>query len=430
MSDPSVQDARDSLARVLASEEFTATPKLQEFLGWVVDQWLAGRANSISGKAIAVEVYGRDAADDESGLNLVRVEARRLRRRLDRYYDGQGGDDPWQIRIDKGGYAPRFEPRRNGTGGEPSPSTRRVPWVPLAASFIVLAGVILLLEQQIRHVEAPESRAAAAERAAIGSRSMVSLQAVNLATQARNLLFPVFDIKQQELALSMYRHVIDLDPGLHHGYSGAAQVLGVLAFLEADQEKSALLVDEAMQMAIAGIDRAPTNPWAISAKAWVLSIAGAMPEAMEQARLAAEIAPTDGYVLDLVGITAIVSGDGSFAAEVSHPGRERSGVARFGANNVWGVSQYMTGNYANAIEAFSGAAEAGASISAPSLVFLAVACDHAGRSDEAAEAVRELQDSWPTFPLEFVVGRMFVQQPAHRDDILDRIRKYGYQARR
>jgi tetratricopeptide (TPR) repeat protein len=427
MSDPAASDMNDALSRVLASEEFAASPRLRDFLAWVVQHWVDGTESRISGKAIAVDIYGRDAAEDDPGLNLVRVEARRLRRRLDRYYDHEGQDDPWRIHIDKGGYAPRFE-KVERDDAAPVRSRPRFSLVVVAAGVAAVAALVFVIEHQVLHSEEPESRAAAAERSAIGSRSMVSLQAVNLAEQAQNLLFPVFDIRQQEIALEMFQRVIELDPGLHHGYSGAAQVLGVLAFLEPDESRRQQLANEAVQMASAGVDRAPTDAWAIAARGWTTAVSGSMDGAMEQARLAVDIAPENGHVLDLAGITAIAAGDGEFAAAVSDPARDRSSVARFGANNIWGVSQIMTGNYPAAVEAFSGAAEAGASISAPSLVFLAVACDHVGRSDDAEEAVRELRNSWPSFPLEFVVGRMFASQPAVAEDILARIAKYDYAA--
>lgn len=435
MPDPSVSDAYDALARVVASEEFAATPRLKEFLTWVVDEWAAGRVSSISGKAIAIEVYGRDAAADESGLNLVRVEARRLRRRLERYYDGPGREDPFRIRIAKGGYAPQFDANEtldieDGNDSSPPRPKSRLRAVIGAAIFLLLAGGLLVIEEQVRHGEAPQSRTAAAEREALGSRSMVSLQAVNLASQARNLLFPVFDFKQQDIALSMFRHVIELDPGLHHGYAGAAQVLSIVAFLDPDPVKAQSYLEEAELMAAMALDRAPTDPWAIGASAVAVAVGGELEEAMQKARLAVEIAPEDGHVLDLAGITSIIAGDGAFAAKVSAPGRPRSDIPRFGANNLWGVSSYMVGDYDEAVRAFAGAAEAGASISAPSLVFLAVACDHAGQSEQAEAAVRELEKSWPSFPFEFVVRRLFVNEPAYADDIIDRLGKYGYQARR
>ena len=65
-----------------------------------------------------------------------------------------------------------------------------------------------------------------AARTALRMRSVQALQAVNLAEQARGMLFPVFDIKRQELALEMFQHSIELDPGLHHGYAGVTKSSG------------------------------------------------------------------------------------------------------------------------------------------------------------------------------------------------------------
>ncbi len=58
-----------------------------------------------------MEVFGR-AADYDAGADpVVRVEARRLRRKLAQYYAGGGSADPIEIHLPKGGYLPRFEVR-------------------------------------------------------------------------------------------------------------------------------------------------------------------------------------------------------------------------------------------------------------------------------------------------------------------------------
>ena len=72
----------DALGRVLASEGFAASPRLQQFLTYVVEETIAGRGQSIRGKTIAADVYGRDLGE-AGAQNIVRVEARRLRRLLD-----------------------------------------------------------------------------------------------------------------------------------------------------------------------------------------------------------------------------------------------------------------------------------------------------------------------------------------------------------
>ena len=428
--EPSGIDVRDALARVIASEGFAASARLQQFLSYIVDETLAGRSQKIKGKAIAAEVYQRDLADIDAGQNLVRVEAGRLRRHLAEYYQGPGSADPIRIHVDLGGYTPRFE-RVEITTSNPSGSQSRKPgnWrilVAAAVVVVVLSGVAVSIDLN-PEPSVPGVSQEEASRTALRMRSAQALQAVNIAEQARGMFFPVFDLRRQEIALEMFRHSISLDPKLHHGYAGAAQVLATLALLSTDTASTPVTLSEAGRMADTALDLAPENGWAHGAKAWVLAVAGELDEAVSQAHLAIALSPEDGHVLDLVGITAIMANRPQIAAEMSEPGRPRSGVGRFGAQNVWGVSQFMLGDYQAVIEAFSMAPSSGAPVSAPSLVFLAVAYDRLEESAMADEYVRELEATWPDFPTGFIVRRIFRNAPTHGDDILERLANHGYE---
>jgi TolB-like protein len=62
-----------------------------------------------------MEVFGRPADYDAGADPVVRVEARRLRRKLAEYYAGDGSEDPIEICLPKGGYLPTFETRASTT---------------------------------------------------------------------------------------------------------------------------------------------------------------------------------------------------------------------------------------------------------------------------------------------------------------------------
>ena len=430
---PSEAEARDALARLTASDTFVASVRLQQFLTYVVDEALSNRGNAIRAKAIAAEVYKRDLDNFEAGQNLVRVEARRLRRHLAEYYAGPGSTDPWHICIDLGGYAPRFESAKSEGPSAPASSspTAKSPYrnhIILAVSALVfaLSGIVVTVVLRTGPAETSAS-ADAASRTALRMRSVPALQAVNLAEQARGMFFPLFDPKRQELALEMYQHSISLDPALHHGYAGAAQVLAALALIAADDEVAGALRDDARRMAGKALELSPESAWAHGANAWVIVASGDLDEAMAEARLAIELAPQDGHILDLAGITAVLANAPELAAEISNPNRPRSGVGRFGANNIWGVSQYMLGNYSATIEAFSRAPEYGAPVSAPSLIFLAVAYDHLGKADEAERLVEEFKKTWADFPTRSIISRIFQNEPAFARDILECLSRHGYQ---
>lgn len=102
---------RHALALVLGSDELRSSPQLGNILRFVVEATLEGRREAIKGYTIAVEALGRDASFDPQADPIVRVEATRLRRALERYYAGAGAGDEIEIAIPRGSYVPQFLPR-------------------------------------------------------------------------------------------------------------------------------------------------------------------------------------------------------------------------------------------------------------------------------------------------------------------------------
>ncbi|WP_371348708.1 tetratricopeptide repeat protein [Ancylobacter sp. IITR112] len=113
----SPEAVRHALSLVLASDELRSSPQLATILRFVVEATLDGRREAIKGYTIAVEALGRDPSFDPQADPIVRVEATRLRRALERYYAGAGAGDDIEIAIPRGSYVPQFLPRL-AAGGE------------------------------------------------------------------------------------------------------------------------------------------------------------------------------------------------------------------------------------------------------------------------------------------------------------------------
>ena len=101
-------DVRAALARVVASRPFANSPKLTNFLRFVVETALAGQGDRLKGYTIGVEALGRGENFDPQADPIVRVEAVRLRRALATYYAGAGAQDPVIIEMPRGRYVPTF----------------------------------------------------------------------------------------------------------------------------------------------------------------------------------------------------------------------------------------------------------------------------------------------------------------------------------
>ncbi|TCU21333.1 TolB-like protein [Rhizobium azibense] len=104
---PTPDDIRSQLDLIIASPEFPRVGRSAAFLIYVTEETLAGRAKRIKGYTIAVDVFNRNEGFKQDDP-VVRIEAGRLRRLLERYYLVAGQNDPIRIDIPKGGYAPSF----------------------------------------------------------------------------------------------------------------------------------------------------------------------------------------------------------------------------------------------------------------------------------------------------------------------------------
>jgi Tol biopolymer transport system component len=106
------KQVRRQLDRILASAAFAEAERASCFLRFVVERKLEGLAHEIKESVIAIEVLGRTPSFDSKSDPIVRVEAGRLRDRLNAYYEAEGGADPVLISLPKGRYVPEFTGRR------------------------------------------------------------------------------------------------------------------------------------------------------------------------------------------------------------------------------------------------------------------------------------------------------------------------------
>jgi TolB-like protein/Tfp pilus assembly protein PilF len=105
ISDDSIPDA---LARVLSSRTFQGAKAHKRFLQYVVEHVIGGNSHEVKEYTLGVHVFNRGATFDPRLDPIVRVEARKLRSRLTKYYETEGGRDRIRIELPAGGYVPAF----------------------------------------------------------------------------------------------------------------------------------------------------------------------------------------------------------------------------------------------------------------------------------------------------------------------------------
>jgi len=107
---PSVDDARAVLAVVLSSATFSRAPKQRRLLTHLVEKALVeGDVMALKEAVVASELFS--VSPSELAENpIVRVQVGRLRKRLDRYYAGEGKGAAFRFVIPKGSYGPELVP--------------------------------------------------------------------------------------------------------------------------------------------------------------------------------------------------------------------------------------------------------------------------------------------------------------------------------
>jgi adenylate cyclase len=143
---PSADLIRAQLDRILASPQFAGSARMVRFLRYVVERALAGEAERLKEYVVGVEVFDRGKDYDPRVDSIVRVEAGRLRGKLEEYYREAGSSDAVRILLKKGGYAPVFEQQEAAPAALiAAPMKRSRAWVFIPLSVTAAVATLLLV---------------------------------------------------------------------------------------------------------------------------------------------------------------------------------------------------------------------------------------------------------------------------------------------
>ena len=105
---PGPDRIRAALQRIVTSPQLESSPSLCRFLRYVVEETLEGRGGQIKEYSLGAEVFSRGDDFDPRIDPIVRVQARNLRARMAKYYEGPGAEESVIIDLPKRTYVPVF----------------------------------------------------------------------------------------------------------------------------------------------------------------------------------------------------------------------------------------------------------------------------------------------------------------------------------
>lgn len=133
---------REQLSRMLQCDLFAQANRQCRFLNFIVEATLSGQAERLNQFMIGVDVFDRDESFDPVTDSIVRVEAGRLRSKLNEYYAGIGQDDPILISLPKGGYGVLIQ-IKSGQEATRAPTSERISKQPKTSLIVLVVGLII-----------------------------------------------------------------------------------------------------------------------------------------------------------------------------------------------------------------------------------------------------------------------------------------------
>src|SRR6185503_12437734 len=134
---PAKEEKLEQLERLLGSRILQGSESLRAFLRFVVTKAVDNQDASLKEYTIATEVFGRSNNYDSRNDSVVRVQAGRLRSKLQEYYATEGKHDKILIDLPKGHYSPSFSYIEGTNGSTTSEAlTPEIASIPIKQSAI------------------------------------------------------------------------------------------------------------------------------------------------------------------------------------------------------------------------------------------------------------------------------------------------------
>ena len=143
----------------MSSSTFARSPRLASLLQYLCERSFRGESKSLKEYNIAIDVFGRGTDFDQTSDAIVRVEVHRLRKKLEKYYAGEGVAEPLRIVIEPGCYTPEFVATPTLDSLQPVPVMEETPppppvqqpnlrtrtaWHRFGPSLLIFAGLCVV----------------------------------------------------------------------------------------------------------------------------------------------------------------------------------------------------------------------------------------------------------------------------------------------
>jgi hypothetical protein len=137
--------AREQISRILRSETLRQAETSKRLFAYLAEKSLAGEAAQLKEYSIGLDVFGKPAGYDPQRDASVRIQAGKLRQKLEEYYHKEGQNDPILIDFPKGHFELRFSRNTPPAPAAPQRAWKRLAFVMAGFWLLTAAGLLTYL---------------------------------------------------------------------------------------------------------------------------------------------------------------------------------------------------------------------------------------------------------------------------------------------
>lgn len=136
--------AKEQVDRILRSDLLRNAEGLRRLFTYLAEKSLAGAASQLKEYSVGVDVFGKPEDYDPQRDPSVRIQAGKLRQKLEEYYLKEGQNDPVFIEFPKGHFQLQFHPRQREAASAPLYMKWKAAALALAVAWAITLSVSLL----------------------------------------------------------------------------------------------------------------------------------------------------------------------------------------------------------------------------------------------------------------------------------------------
>jgi tetratricopeptide (TPR) repeat protein len=396
---------------------------------------LQGNLDPVSPEALAPVLFAE--RDAETGARMALSDMRRLSDLLAEYHETEGMHDAVRTSFEVASGTLAFALFEQLAPAEDTAHSSALPKKRVLLGTLLAAAAILSLVLWTHGAHDKNTVATGSDEISLevtAARSPLmpkdvdadTLSAEELNRIGHKSFFPFFEVEQQKEAVAHFLYVNERHPEFAGAYASAAHSFASMTLVMRGSGRSLKLLDEAAMMRDAALERAPNDPWTLSAVAWVAFAQRDFETAIDFSEQSYEMAPRDGRILDFYSLLALLTGRYEQARRASNP-MLFAGEDDPRTNHLifYGYASLHLGEYAKAVDAFQTGLAGGEEQNAIRAMYLAAAYQAQGQSEKARVVFDELRDKWPMFRPE-IANQLLLSDPRKGDLVLTYLKELGW----